>query len=238
MSSPGYALFCPVSMACLLLEPRWTMLILCEMYSGSERFSDIQRGVPGMSPSLLSRRLKEMQQSGLIERVPGSRGGQASYITTPMADELRPIIGALGDWAHRNLDPEPGYQALDARVLMWNLRRKVNYAALPNRRAVVKFTLTEAEKPDYEAWLVLRPGHGTDLCMIDPKDEVDLFVQADLRAFTEAFMGHSTFAREIDAGRIELIGDAAMARSLSKWLIRSRFSGDPQDMLHLDHAAE
>jgi DNA-binding HxlR family transcriptional regulator len=238
MKNPGYALFCPVSMACLLLEPRWTMLILCEMFGGSERFSDIQRGVPGMSPSLLSRRLKEMQENGLIERVPGARGGQARYVPTPLAEDLAPILEQLGDWAHRNLDPEPGLQALDPRVLMWNLRRKVNYAALPPRRSVVKFTMTEPGKPDFEAWLLMRPGQGTDLCMIDPKDEVDLFVQADLRSFTAAFMGHSTFAAEIDAGRIELIGDAGMARSLSKWLIRSTFSGDAQPMLDAAQAAE
>lgn len=224
MPASGYTQFCPVSMACELLEPRWTMLVLCEMFAGSERFSDIQRGVPGMSPSLLSRRLRDMQQKGLIERVAGPRGGQDRYVTTPMADELEPILHALGAWAHRHVDPEPGLQALDARVLMWNLRRKIDYTALPPRRAVVQFTLREPGAQDFVAWLLLRPGRGTDLCMVDPRDDIDLFVTADLRAFTEAFMGHSDFAAEIERGRIELIGDAAMAASLSKWLIRSSFA--------------
>lgn len=92
-------------MACEMLEPRWTMLILCEMWSGSTRFSEIQCGVPGMSPSLLSRRLKEMEVKGLVTRsaVPG---GHIDYGTTSMANELEPLVHALGAWAHRHIDPD------------------------------------------------------------------------------------------------------------------------------------
>jgi DNA-binding HxlR family transcriptional regulator len=67
--SNGYTRFCPVAVACEMLEPRWTMLILCEMWSGSTRFSEIQRGVPGMSPSLLSKRLREMTEQGADQTI-------------------------------------------------------------------------------------------------------------------------------------------------------------------------
>jgi DNA-binding HxlR family transcriptional regulator len=220
----GYTRFCPVAMACEALEPRWTMLILCEMWSGSSRFSEIQRGVPGMSPSLLSRRLREMEERGLVQTVTGGRDGGRRYLTTAMADELEPVIHALGSWAHRNLDPEPGLDCLDARVLLWNIRRKIDASALPRRRAVVKFVLSEPGAPAFPAWLLIRANGDTDLCLIDPKDEVDLFILADLKALTSAWMGHSSFAVEIDAGRIELIGDAEMAARLSKWLVRSSFA--------------
>ena len=74
MPGSNYPRFCPVAMAASLLEPRWTMLLLCEMWSGSTRFNEIQRGVPGMSPGLLSKRLKEMEASGLVTRRNGGPG--------------------------------------------------------------------------------------------------------------------------------------------------------------------
>ncbi|MGI9355568.1 MAG: winged helix-turn-helix transcriptional regulator, partial [Rhizobiaceae bacterium] len=61
MAENGYGMFCPVAMACEKIEPRWTLLILTEMRSGATRFNEIRRGVPGISPTLLSRRLKEME---------------------------------------------------------------------------------------------------------------------------------------------------------------------------------
>lgn len=225
----GYTQFCPVAMACELLEPRWTMLILCEIWSGSSRFSEIQRGVPGMSPSLLTKRLREMQAKGLVDRFTAGKGGGARYATTAMADELRPLIHSLGTWAHRHVDPEPGLECLDARVLMWNIRRKIDVSALPRKRSVVQFILKDGDQPDFNAWLIIRPNELTDLCMIDPKDDVDLYITADLKALTAAWMGHSTFSREIEADRIQLIGDALMASSLSKWLIRSSFAIEAEE---------
>lgn len=231
MSSAAYTQFCPVSMACEMLEPRWTMLILCEMWSGSERFSEIKRGVPGISPSLLTKRLREMEDKGLVKRFETAGRGGARYGTTARADELQPLIHALGLWAHRNIDPEPGLECLDARVLMWNIRRKIDMAVLPRRRYVVQFILKERAKPDFLAWLLMRPNAETDLCMVDPRDDVDLYVSADLKALTAAWMGHTTFAAEIRADRIQLIGDAFMASTLSKWLVRSSFATEGESAL-------
>ena len=64
MSNDSYNQFCPIAMACEIIEPRWTLLILCEMLSGSTRFNEIRRGVPGMAPTLLSTRLKGMETRG------------------------------------------------------------------------------------------------------------------------------------------------------------------------------
>ena len=224
MPTYGYTQFCPVAMACEMLEPRWTMLILCEMWSGSARFSEIQRGVPGMSSSLLTKRLREMEQKGLIERFETGGTSGTRYATTPVADELEPVIHALGSWAHRNIDPEPGLNCSDARVLMWNIRRKIDVSALPRRRSVVQFILREQGQPDFLAWLIIRPNAETDLCMVDPKDDVDLYLTADLKALTSAWMGHTTFSAELKAERIQMIGDALLASKLSKWLIRSNYA--------------
>ena len=224
MSQGVYPRFCPVAMAADILEPRWTMLVLCEMWSGSTRFNEIQRGVPGMSPGLLSKRLKDMEAKGLVQRRDSGNGGHADYITTPLADELEPILQKLGEWAHRNVDSDVSLQDLDARMLMWNIRRKINRSALPIHKCVIQFTLKEPPDDLFNYWLVIKPGVETDLCYMDPGFNVDLFVISELRALTSAWMGHSSFEHELSEERISLVGHLGMARNLTKWLITSSFA--------------
>lgn len=200
------------------------MLLLCEMWSGSTRFNEIQRGVPGMSPGLLSKRLKEMEASGLVTRTGTGPGMHAEYLTTPLADELEPLIRGLGEWAHRNIDCEVSLQDLDARLLMWKIRGKIDLLELPKRKSVIQFILNDPPKETANYWLVAKPGEETDLCYTDPRFEVDLFVVCELRALTSAWMGHSNFESEIEAGKISLTGHELMARTLTKWLLRSSFA--------------
>ncbi|WP_127560017.1 winged helix-turn-helix transcriptional regulator [Nioella ostreopsis] len=224
MSKNIYPRFCPIAMASDLLGPRWTMLILCEMWNGSSRFNEISRGVPGMSPGLLSKRLKEMEANGLIDRRSTGAGAHSEYVTTERADELEPIVVSLGEWAHRNIDTNLSLQCLDARMLMWNIRRKVNRSALPIHKCVIQFTLNDPPNEQANYWLVVKPGMETDLCYLDPGHNVDLFVISDLRALTSAWMGHSSFERELEEDRISLIGHSGMAQTLTKWLIKSKFA--------------
>jgi len=225
MQNQQYHQFCPIAMAADILEPRWTMLILCEMFQGSARFTEIQRGVPSMSPGLLTKRLRDLEAKGMITRHENDGNGQVSYVPTPMADELRTLIFQIGAWAHRNINPEVPRGHLDHRLLMWNIRRKIKAANLPRRKLVIQFILKQEGIEDANYWLIVKPDSETDICSIDPKHDVDLFVTAQLQALTSAWMGHSSFAEEINAERIILIGDQAMARSLSQWLIRSSFAG-------------
>lgn len=225
MPDSSYPKFCPVAMAASLLEPRWTMLVLCELWSGSTRFSEIQRGVPGMSPGLLSKRLKEMEASGLVSRTGNGHTGYATYATTVLADELQPLIRGLGEWAHRNIECEVTLQHIDARMLMWNIRGKIDLLQLPKRKSVIQFILNDPTKDTANYWLVSKPGEETDLCYTDPKFEVDLYVVSELRALTSAWMGHSSFEDEIGHGRISILGDGQMARTLTSWLRRSSYAG-------------
>ncbi len=221
MKDKGYNLFCPLAFASEILEPRWTLLILLEIFCGSTRFSDIQRGVPGMSPSLLSRRLKEMVTKGLLRRSEEHGGTQIDYSVTPMGAELENLVYSIAIWGHKHIAPSVTLECLDHRLLMWNIRRKINKALLPKRKSVVEFILTQADKPTAHYWLILNPDAETDLCVIDPRHDVDLYVTADLRALTSAWMGHSSFSHEITSGKIALIGNRAMADSITNWLLRS-----------------
>ncbi len=225
MTKDCYISFCPTAKVCEILEPRWTLLILCEMWTGSTHFNDIRRGVPAMSPTLLSKRLKELEGHGLLTRIPEKAGNGYTYHLTRIAMELQPIIDQLGDWAHRNIDTEVKLERLDARVLMWNMRRKVNVAVLPRtRRSVIQFIYPELPEATRNYWVIARPGFPIDMCMIDPGQNVDLYVTAELRAMTSAWMGYTSLASEMDKGTIELVGDEHLINSIGDWMVRSRFA--------------
>jgi DNA-binding HxlR family transcriptional regulator len=226
MANEGYNHFCPVAKASELIEPRWTLLLLTEMWAGSTRFNEIRRGVPGMSPTLMSKRLREMELSGLIRRSENNATGDINYTTTTLANELRPIVYALGEWAHRNVDAEVTLEHLDAKLLMWNMRRKIDSTALPrSKRSVIEFSYPELCKDERRYWIVSKPGTPVDLCMIDPGHDVDLYISADLKAMTAAWMGLSSLKAEISRGKIFMVGDEVIAASIEDWMVRSAFAG-------------
>jgi DNA-binding HxlR family transcriptional regulator len=225
-----YNSFCPVAKACEVLAPRWTMLILCELWQGSSRFNEIRRGVPGISPTLLSKRLKEMERNGLIQRIEGEASGEAGYATTAMADELQPVVHGFGKWAHRNIDAEITLENLDAKLLMWNMRRRINAEFLPkNRITSIQFTFPELPEDRQNYWLISKPGQPVDLCLLDPGHDVDLFIRADLKAMTSAWMGWSSLRHEMSTGKIMPIGNSRLVATLEKWMVRSSYAELPAD---------
>ena len=142
-----------------------------------------------------------------------------------MADELKPVVHALGQWAHRSVDAEVSLENLDARLLMWNMRRKIDVLALPKgRNTVIQFTYPELPKDQRDYWLVAKPDQSVDLCLIDPGHDVDLFIRADLKAMTSAWMGWSSLRREIDAETIVLVGSNRLINTLEKWMVRCAYA--------------
>lgn len=225
MSQPGYKQFCPVAMAAEVLCTRWTMVLLRELIAGSSRFNDLRRGVPKMSPTLLSQRLKELEAAGIVERspVPGSEAAW-HYSLTPAGRDLRPVVEAFGMWGQKWIESAPSLSNLDPSLLMWDMRRNLNPSPLPQRRVVVRFLYPELPASKRDWWLVIEPDAAVDLCWSDPGFDVDLYVTTDLRTMTAIWMGLTTVARE--GGRIALDGDRGLARTMQTWLGLSPFAGE------------
>jgi len=218
----GYGQFCPVAMAAEVLCTRWTVLVLREMYAGSTRFNELRRGVPLMSPTLLSKRLKDLENYGVIERVKTAEPGVCEYRLTAAGQDLRSIVMGLGVWGQRWVKTQSSLKNLDPSLLMWDMRRNINPTPMPHKRSVIQFLYSElAGKQRY--WLVLDRG-AVDLCLIDPGFEVDLYVVADLRAMTAIWMGLTTVRAEVQAGHLKLTGDPNLKRSMQTWLGLSPFA--------------
>jgi len=213
----SYGQFCPVAMAAEIVCSRWTALVLRELLMGTTRFNDLRRGVPRMSPTLLSKRLKELEEAGVVVTVPTGQTGVVEYRLTPAGEELRGIVESLGIWGQRWVESQVSLKNLDPSLLMWDMRRNLKIEPLPPRRCTVKFTFPEVSAARKSSWLVVDAGK-VDLCSSDPGYEVDLYVEGSLYSMTSVWMGHSTLRSEVDAGKIELTGDKAIAGSMNEWL--------------------
>ena len=220
---PGYGQFCPVAMAAEVICGRWTALVLREMLCGTTRFNELRRGVPRMSPSLLSKRLKELEAAGVVRTVPGP-GGVAEYRLTEAGEDLRPVVMAMGFWGQRWVESQLSLRNLDPSLLMWDMRRNLNPDPLPPRRVTIQFQYPELA-PNRRNWWLVVEGGTVDLCAHDPGFELDLLVSCSLRTMTAIWMGLATAGQETAAGRLRLDGDPAVARAMQRWLGLSVFAG-------------
>ena len=222
----GYGQFCPVAMASEILCARWTVLVLREMLCGSTRFNELRRGVPRMSPALLSKRLKELERAGIVVTVPNQKG-VVEYRLSPAGEDLRPVVLGMGFWGQRWVESQLTLKNLDPSLLMWDMRRNLNPKPLPPRRCTIQFQYPELPENRRNWWLVV-DGGAVDLCGFDPGFEVDLVVMGPLRSMTAVWMGLTTVRQEVEAGRMELLGDRAVARSMQDWLGLSVFAPEPR----------
>jgi DNA-binding HxlR family transcriptional regulator len=150
----SYGQFCPVAMAAEIFCTRWTPLILRELLCGSQRFNDLKRGVPRISPTLLSKRLKELEQGGVIESHLGDSGG-AEYRLTPAGEDLRDVVMKLGFWGQNWVDTQQSLKNLDPALLMWDMRRHLNPTPIPPRRCTIQFHYPELNGAKQDWWLVV-----------------------------------------------------------------------------------
>lgn len=217
-----YGQFCPVSMAAEILCSRWTVVLLRELLCGSTRFNDLRRGLPRMSPSLLSKRLKELELAGVVRTVP-TASGTFEYQLTEAGEELRPLVLGIGRWGQRWVESRLSLRNLDPALLMWDIRRNINLDPLPPRRCTIQFLYPELAPAQRNYWLVVESDN-VDLCSFDPGYEVDLLVTSSLKTMTSIWMGLTRLGPEVEAGRVRLDGDPAVGRSMQQWLKLSSFA--------------
>ena len=225
MTIGSYRQFCPVAMAAEILCTRWTVVLLRELIAGSTRFNELRRGVPRMSPALLSQRLKDLEAAGIVARIasPADRGA-FEYQLTPAGRELGPIVEAFGIWGQRRIEADLSLQHLDAQLLMWDMRRNLNTTPMPAHRSVVQFAYPELPAGQRLWWLIVDPQEGVDLCSIDPGFDVDLYVSVDLRTMTAIWMGLDTVRVALANRRMILTGDRKLGAAMQSWLGLSPFA--------------
>lgn len=219
-----YGQFCPVARAAEVLAERWTPLVVRELMCGSSTFNDLKRGVPLMSRTLLSTRLRELERAGVVERRPADGRRGHTYHLTPAGEELREIILSLGEWGQRWARSDVSKDDLDPTLLMWDMRRGIALDRVPDRRVVVNFVFTDLEKNvPPRSWLVI-DAPDVDVCYKDPGHEVDLIVTTPLRRMIEVWMGDVSFGESLRDGSIRIEGARQLAAQFPNWLRLSGFA--------------
>jgi DNA-binding HxlR family transcriptional regulator len=222
--SASYHQFCPVSKAMELLDERWTMLVVRELVSGSEHFNELRRGLPRMSPTLLSRRLHLLVRAGVVDRQ--VEGNDVRYVLTQAGHELRPVVEALGAWGTRWIG-ELGDGDLDPKLLMWDMHRHIDKDAIPDGRTVVQFRFPDAPSDARDWWLVITRGE-VDVCDVDPGHAVAVTVTANLRSMVNLWRGDLSWSNALRAGAVEVHGPEGLRRAVPGWFTLSSFAAVPR----------
>ncbi len=217
----GYGQFCPIAKASEVLGERWTNLIIRELGAGSESFSDLRRGMPLISPTLLSSRLKSLEHSGVVERQDSD--GHIRYRLTRAGEELTPIIAQLGIWGHRWVRSDLAEKDLDPSLLVWDIHRNIDTGLFTGERTTINIEFSDHTSAMRFWWLVVRDDD-VDVCLKDPGYEVDLKITTDLRTLTAVWMGDMTLMKALRERLIELAGDSALKKNISAWFGTSYFA--------------
>ena len=217
-----YGQFCTVARGAEVLGEVWTPLVVRELLCGSRRFNEIRRGVPRMSATLLTQRLRKLETLGVVER--RHIDGAWEYHLTQAGEELRPLVVGLGHWGARWIGSRLEPKQLDAGFLMWDIRRFAQLDKFPaGKRIVIHFQFTDAPRGERLWWLVVE-NRTADLCRDDPGHEVSVVVESTVRALTEVWTGDSDPDTQIRDGQLSVAGGGRGGQNLWRWLGRSMFA--------------
>ena len=221
----GYGQFCPIARAAEILTERWVPLVVRELSCGSVRFNELQRGVPRMSPALLSKRLKELEYGGIIKSRPVSTGRGSEYHLTKAGEELFPILESMGLWAQRWVrDDLVASENLDPDLLMWDISRSVAKEKIPGKgRFVVRFEFSGVPVNRRRYWLMFDLGEA-DLCIKDPGFEPDLFITSPIKTLVRVWLGHVSISQAVSAEHLNLEGTRENQRKFKDWFALGFFA--------------
>jgi DNA-binding HxlR family transcriptional regulator len=218
----GYQQFCPISKAMEVIGDKWSLLIVREIMLGGNRFNVMQRGLSAISPTVLTKRLNELTEQGIVfkKRISGQKGYE--YFLTQSGQELWPVLEQLGVWGARWARGGMPDTDLDIELLMLYLERSIDAGKLPGNETVLRFHFTDVEK--YNNWWLLVNANGVDTCIQDPGKEVDIYLTTDLRTMISAWMGDITYKKAVNDGRMKLIGPPLLINNVSTWLKDASFA--------------
>jgi DNA-binding HxlR family transcriptional regulator len=236
-----YGQYCPIARGAEIFAERWTPLIVRNLYLGCGSFSEILEGAPGLSRTLLSQRLKQLERLGIVESAPKPDGRGHHYELTSAGHDLFTVCQSLGEWGARWLEIAPEH--LDPFVALWSMCNALRRDRLPDRRVVIRFDFlarrsasrdlsTEARSAKVEGgtgqrperyWLLIELGD-TEICKTYPGLDEDLYITAEAEAFVKWHAGQLTWAQATREGRIQVDGLPSLVRAFPTWNARSMFA--------------
>jgi len=220
-----YGQFCPIAKASEIIGEKWTILIIRELLMGATRFTEFQRGLSLISPTILTKRLNSLTDHGLVlkKKIPGQLGYE--YFPTTSCKELLPVVRSLGDWGMRWAREHMLDTDYDVELLMLYLQRSIQPDKLIGHETVVHFQFTDLkESPDW--WIIATPQE-VDVCNKDPGREVDVYITSTVRTMADVWMGDLSYRKAVSQDLLKVVGPRALTRNIFSWINISVFADLP-----------
>ena len=213
---------CPAVKAADMIGDKWVLLILRELFLGTDRYNEFQRALPRISPTVLSKRLKQLEAQGLIikKKKPGQKSTE--YHLTRCGRELGPIIDHMSKWGLRWARRKIKDEDIDVATFMWDFHRTLDTQELPDGETSFYVGLPEAG--EYGEWWLIANGATVELCTDDPGKDIDLYITGQLASLVEVWMGDVDIRAAIRSKDIQLSGAPYLVRSVTRWFPRSRYA--------------
>ena len=112
---------------------------------------------------------------------------------------------------------------LDPKLLMWDMKRRIDPSCFPQTRTVLAVEFSDSVVKLKYWWLVVR-GKTVDLCLKDPGYEVDLYMFSDVKTLTQVWMGDMSLRAALQDGLLEISGMTSLRKNISKWFVRNVFA--------------
>jgi DNA-binding HxlR family transcriptional regulator len=225
----GYGQFCPVAKASEVFSERWTPLVIRELMCGSHRFSELRKGNPLMSPTILSQRLKSLEDAGVVEKRKSKKTDGEGYHLTRAGKELGQVVVSLGIWGDKWARSQLKDDDYDPSLLMWDVRRRMVPDAFPPGRTVIHFQFLDMPSKKRAWWLKVEEGD-VDLCLKDPGFEIDLVFRTTAKVMVEIWNGYTTVDAQLRNKSLTISGSRNLKNSINHWLGFSVFK-DPQKLI-------
>ncbi len=214
----SYGQYCPIARALEILGDRWTLLIVRDLLGGAQHFNEMERGLPGIPRSLLSERLRRLQQTDLVERREDPHG-RSSYHLTAAGLELTPLFDLLVKWGARWAFGDPAAHEMNPLLLLWWMRGRVCGERLPARRIVVEFHFRGAAQQE-TYWMILAP-EDVSICVQHPGFDVEVLVSGELAVFFKVWVGRASYADALRSQTITVDAAPALERAFPRWFALS-----------------
>lgn len=215
---------CPLAKAAEVLCERWTLLVVRELLLGSKRFGDLRSGIPRVSPTMLSQRLRELSDAGIIVRVGSKqrRGGPNSveYELTQAGRELGPVLGGLSVWGQAHAVNDLRREDMDPSYIMWVAHKTLRFERPLSKRVVIAYELSDAVV-GLRRWWIVCDGDDAELCFNHPGFRVDVTVRTKLRPISLLLLGKLSPREAMRSGAVKLEGSAELTRSFPVWYPRT-----------------
>lgn len=218
----GYSTYCPIAKAAEVLTERWTLLLIRDLLIRACHFNDFRRSIPLVTPAMLSKRLRTLEEVGIITHAVSDNGGRREYRLTEAGRELKPFVEAAGAWGQRWARSKLPDGELHPSTLMWDIHRFLKTEHLPTRRTVLNVEFSD-RKVMTHWWLIVHAGE-VDVCVDDPGYEVDVWIFCTLLTLTQVFMGDLSIASARATGKLRLNGSRQLIKDMPRWLGLMPFS--------------